>query len=165
LAGHEPVELAAPPLQLKIRSGTLGPRIEPAEAALRRGHTIELMNATDARHVVSMPAEDAVHGLDPGAVVQISLAQPGPHRIYLLDVASAESLVFAAPGRFTVPRPTGEYALADLAPGAARVHVWHPRFPPSSSAVELRADTITPLDLVLGVGLGGPRTDSTGAGR
>ena len=64
----------------------------------------------------------------------------------------AQSVVFAAPGPFTVPRPTGEYALMDVPPGPARVHVWHPRFPPTHAEVDLAPDTVTALTQVTSIG-------------
>lgn len=148
----EPLESGPPPQKLVIREGAVSPRFEPAEMALRFGVALEVVNATNAPHVVSVPDEGAVHALEPGHRVSIELARPGAQHLYLLDVAGAESLVFAAPGPFTVPRSTGEYALGDLTPGDASVRVWHPRFPPTAVTVSLQPDIVTPLDLVLGVG-------------
>jgi len=145
-------EGSAPPLEIVIRDATVGARLDPSEAAIPLGGRIRVSNASSTSHVLSAPSGGTVQTLAPGEARTLQVEQPGPHRLFLLDDAAAKSLVFASPGPFAVTRTSGEYELVGLAPGTARVRVWHPRFPPVHARVDLLPDVIADLDLVLGVG-------------
>ena len=72
----------------------------------------------------------------------------------------AEARVFAAPGPFQVVSSAGRFALADLDPATARLHAWHPRFPPATDPVSLAAGTATRVDLELRVERAGVADDA-----
>lgn len=146
---------AAPPAgsetRIAIRDGATGVRFEPAHAALAAGGTITIVNESQRPHLVSVPAAGLVQPLATGESLPIRDAAAGEWSSFLLDVPGEEVRVFAAPGPFQVVSTSGRYAVGDLTPGAARLHVWHPRFPPVSRAVSLAADAPTRIDLELGV--------------
>lgn len=138
--------------RLSIRDGRLGPRIGPTEAAGSVGSAIRISNASRAAHIVSVPSLGFVGEVPSRAVLEVGLDSPGPHRLFLLDAPDAQGLVFAAPGPFAVVSSTGRFELDDLEPGAHRLHVWHPRLPPTATAVELAPGVVTHAELTLGVG-------------
>jgi hypothetical protein len=154
--GFAVVWVEAPPprgsaAQVAIRDVVTGVRFEPVHAALAAGGTITIVNESSRPHLLSVPAAGLVRPLASGDSVPIANAAAGAWSLFLLDLPGAEARVFAAPGPFQVVSTSGRYALGDLAPGAARVHVWHPRFAPASRAVSLAADAPTRVDLELGV--------------
>jgi hypothetical protein len=145
---------AAPgaPVRLAIRDGALGPRLEPAHAALSAGGALEVANETGAARLVSCPAASLVRRLEPGASLAIPVAAPGEWPVYLLDAPGEPARVFAAPGRWAVASDAGRFELADLAPGRHRLVAWHPRFPPAAATVELASGSAVRVDLELQVG-------------
>ena len=137
--------------RVAIRSGVAGAVFDPPHAALGAGGAIEVANESGEAHVLSCPAAKLVRRLAPGESVEIAAATAGEWSIFLLDAPSAEARLFAAPGPFAVTSSAGRFSLPDLAPGAARLHAWHPRFPPATAAVELGAGASTRVDLELRV--------------
>lgn len=158
VAGTTAAAAAASPLRLAIRSGAVGPRIEPAHAALSAGGAIEVVNETAEPHVVSCPAAQIVRRLEPGGSVAIEADAPGEWPVFLLDAPPEQALVFAAPGAWAVTGETGRFEFADLAPGRHRLAAWHHRFPPASLEVEVPAGQVVRVDLELRVGAPAPET-------
>lgn len=151
---------AGAPLRLAIRNGALGPRLEPAHAALSAGGALEVANETADARLVSCPAAGLVRRLEPGASLAIPVPAQGEWPVYLLDAAGEPARVFAAPGRWAVASDAGRFELADLAPGRHRLVAWHPRFPPAATTVELASGSAVRVDLELQVGAG---TEAAGA--
>lgn len=144
--------------RLTIRANEFETRLEPAWAALASGGTVTLVNASPEAHTVSCPSLGLVQRLAPGDELALRVAEVGAHGLFLLDQPQIEGGVFAAPGPFAVPTQTGRFELRDVAPGAARVHAWHPRFPPVERSVDVAADQTLRIDLEMGVGRGGDPT-------
>jgi hypothetical protein len=86
---------------VSIRSSVVSSRLEPERVAVGVGGVLRVANASDRPHVVSLPGFDVVTSLAPGEQLEVSLASPGAHSVFLLD-DDAESVVFAAPGPFAV---------------------------------------------------------------
>jgi len=155
---------AGAPVRLAIRSGALGPRLEPAHAALAAGGALEVANETGDARLVSCPAAGLVRRLEPGASLSIPVAGPGEWPVYLLDTPGEPARVFAAPGRWAVASAAGRFELADLPPGRHRLVAWHPRFPPAAATVELAADRALRVDFELQVGAdAGAAVEAAGA--
>lgn len=147
-------EGAAPPAgeaKLAIRDGVADAEFDPPHAALGAGGAIHVKNESAVEHVLSCPTGRLVRRLAPGESVSIATDAAGEWSLFLLDAPSAAALAFAAPGPFAVTSNAGRFALSDLAPGTARLHAWHPRFPPSSTSVDLGAGASTRVDLELRV--------------
>lgn len=142
----------APPVALEIRQRATGARIEPRHAAVRVGAPIEITNRSARTQIVSLPGDATVRKIEPDTTARIALASAGPHRVFLLEDASEATTVFAAPGPFSTTSSNGDFALTDLEPGATRLQVWHPRFPPASADVVLEPDTTLSVDIEIGVG-------------
>jgi len=145
---------AAPPAgdaRIAIRDGVTVVELDPPHAALGAGASIRVTNQSAERHVLSCPTGRLVRPLAPGESVEIAADAAGEWSLFLLDAPSAAARVFAAPGPFAVTSSAGRFALSDLAPGPARLHAWHPRFPPASTLVELGAGASTRVDLELRV--------------
>jgi hypothetical protein len=151
----------AGPVRLAVRPGRLGPRLEPAHAALGAGGTLEVANETADMRMVSCPAAGLVRRLAPGETLAIPAPTPGEWPVYLLDAPGEPARVFAAPGPFAVTSDAGRFELADLPPGRHRILSWHPRFPPAAATVELVAGRAERVDLELRVGA----TDEDGNAR
>lgn len=152
------VEEAEPPagrVDLVVRASRLGTRLEPALAAVGAAGRVAVSNETEVAHVLSYPAAGAVQKLQPGERVEFSLPEPGEQGLFLLDVPDSGATLFAAPGAFSVVSAVGHYELRGLAPGRRALHVWHPRFPPAVTEVDLPADTSVQVDLEIGVGRDG----------
>jgi hypothetical protein len=139
------------PVRLAVRSGPLGPRLEPAHAALAAGGSLEIGNESGEARLVSCPAAGLVRRLEPGASLAILVSNPGEWPVYLLDAPGEPARVFAAPGRWAVASEAGRFELADLAPGRHRLVAWHPRFPPAAATVELASGRAQRVDLELRV--------------
>jgi hypothetical protein len=101
--------------------------------------------------VISLPELGVVTTLAPDDRLEVPVERPGALALHLLDHPGVSARLFVASGPFGRVSGDGRYAIADLAPGRHRVHVWHPRLPPASRTVELRADTVERLDWALGV--------------
>jgi hypothetical protein len=141
------------PLALAIRSGVGGVRLEPAHAVLARGGEIQVANETDAEHAISCPETGLLRSLAPGESIALRAENAGELSLFVPDAPNAAARVFAAPGPFAAVSDAGRYALLDLAPGAHRLHAWHPRFPPAARSIELAPGVVARVDLELGVGL------------
>ncbi len=140
--------------RLAIRANEFETRLEPAWAALSAGGTLDVTNLTRETHTVSCPSLGVVKKLAPGEQLSVRVPESGSHPLFLLDRPQIEGGVFAAGGPFSVLTTSGRYELRDLAPGTARLHVWHPRLPPVERRVEVLADQVQEIDLEMGVGHG-----------
>ena len=141
-------------LALSIVDARAGLRVEPELAAVGSAGRIVLHNETDEAHVVSYPAADLVRRVEPGERLELAVPHKGEQAVFLLDGPAIRSIVFAAPGPYTVVAASGRYVLPDLLPGAHTLRVWHPRFPPASRDVMLLDGESLELDLEIGVGRG-----------
>jgi len=137
-----------------IRTNEFETRLEPAWVALASGGTLTLLNASPEAHTVSCPSLGVVQRLTAGESLELRVADSGAHALFLLDQPQVEGGVFAAPGPFAVLTRTGRFELRDVAPGPARLHAWHPRFPPVARDIDVVADETTRIDLEMGVGRG-----------
>ncbi len=137
---------------LAIRDGATHAVFDPQHAALGAGGEISIANQSAEPHLVSCPGAGMVKRLAPGESIAIAVATPGEWPLYLLDVAGEQARVFAAPGPYHVVSASGRFELADLEPGRAHLHAWHPRFPPASTWVDLVAGASQRVDLQLRVG-------------
>lgn len=158
----------APPsgdrVRIEIRSGAIGPGLQPDRAAVALGGTIEVANASEQTHLVSAPSARVVRRLGPGEVVEIRAASPGQQELFLLDRGDASAVLFASPGPYTVVSTSGSFQLPDLDPGRHTLRVWHPRFPPAERAVELAPARATRVDFELSVdSLHGPEGEEAPA--
>lgn len=162
-------DASADPVTLRIEDGPLRPTLMPRIAVQRLGAVVRVENRSARRHTVSSPQHGLVTAIDPGAQLEIELspsrsdatgadARGSELGIYLLDVPSAGSRVFVAPGPFSLVSRSGRYELLDLEPGPVEVRAWHPRFPPLAKEAELHRGSATRLDLEMGVSVdgGGP---------
>lgn len=154
--GFAVVWVDAPPpggstTRIAIRDGATGVRFEPPHAALAAGGRITIVNESGRPHLLSVPAAGLVRPLATGDALPIANVAAGEWALFLLDVPGEEARVFAAPGPFQVVSTSGRFALGDLAPGSARLHAWHPRFPPAMRTVSLAAGAPTRVDLELRV--------------
>jgi hypothetical protein len=139
---------------LEIRASKLQVGLDPRHAAVGRGGTLVVRNATAASHVLSCPAAHVLRRIEPGAAAEIPLPQAGEQPVFLLDAAGSPgsaATVFVSPGPFAVTSERGRFELADLDPGRVQLHAWHPRFPPSSRWLTVAPDATTRIDLELGV--------------
>lgn len=141
-------------VRVTIRANEFETRLEPPWVALAAGGTLELHNTSSETHTVSCPSQGVVRRLAPGDSLELRITDAGAHALFLLDRPQVEGGVFAAPGPFAVLTRTGQFELRDLAPGPARLHAWHPRFPPVELGVEIVADETRRVDLEMGVGRG-----------
>jgi hypothetical protein len=140
--------------RLAIRSNEFETRLEPAWAAVGAGGTLDLVNITREVHTVSCPSLGIVRRLEPGQALVVKVPDAGAHPLFLLDRPQIEGGVYAAKGPFAVLTNSGKFELHDLAPGPARLHAWHPRFPPVERGVEVVADQTQRIDIEMGVGRG-----------
>ncbi len=140
--------------RLAIRANEFETRLEPAWAAVAAGGTLDLTNLTREDHTVSCPSLGIVRKLEPGQLLTVRVPETGSHPLFLLDRPQIEGGVFAAGGPFSVLTISGHYELRDVAPGAARLHVWHPRLPPVERRVDVVAGQVQEIDLEMGVGHG-----------
>lgn len=137
-----------------IRASEFETRLEPAWVAVSAGGTLNLLNTTREAHTVSCPSLGVVRRLAPGDALELPVADAGAHALFLLDRPQVEGGIFAAPGPFAVLSSSGHFELRDLPPGPARLHAWHPRFPPVERGVDVVADETARVDLEMGVGRG-----------
>jgi len=141
--------------RVTIRASEFETRLEPTWVAVSSGGSLELVNSTAEAHTVSLPSLGAVRRLAPGDSLELRVPEAGAHALFLLDRPQIEGGVFAAPGPFAVISSTGQYELRDLAPGPAKLHAWHPRFPPVERGVDVVVGETVRVDLEMGVGRGG----------
>jgi hypothetical protein len=136
---------------LAIRSSRVGARIEPDRAAVGAAGRISVRNATSEAHVLSYPAGRLVQRLAPEEEVEIAVAAAGEQALFVLDEPNSQATIFAAPGPFSVVSAAGRYVLDGLSPGRGELHVWHPRFPPAATEVELPEGDRVHVDFELSV--------------
>ncbi len=151
LDGGDPPNVSG---RVLIRASEFETRLEPEWVAVSAGGTLNLLNTTRETHTVSCPSLGVVRRLAPGDALELPVSDAGAHALFLLDRPQVEGGVFAAPGPFAVLTRTGHFELRDLSPGPARLHAWHPRFPPVERGVAVVADETLRVDLELGVGRG-----------
>ena len=137
--------------ELAIRTTGVRTRLDPAHAAVGVGGHITVRNDSAAPHVLSAPGIGMLQRLDPGQQVEIPASQAGEQPLYLLDVPRSESVVFVAPGPFTVVAEDGRFQLNGLSPGDHQLKAWHPRFPPAQASLRISDGSIAHLDLDMGV--------------
>jgi len=137
--------------ELSIRETQLGARLEPERAVIGSGGALEIANRSDAAHIVSSPELGLARRLAPGERISLTPAGPGALHVHLPGNETGEAIVFAAPGPFALVGDDGRWQLTGLEPGLARLHVWHPRFPPLAREIEIRAGSAERVDLSLGV--------------
>lgn len=140
------------PVVVSIQKSGVGPRFLPRHAVARVGGTIRVRNIGEDTRVLSCPAAGLIRSLEPGESFDFALAKSQAYELFLLDVPSAVSTVFAAPGRFARVSDSGRFELVHLSPGTTRIAAWHPRFPPVSRLIDLKAGEAFRIDLNLGVG-------------
>ena len=145
---------AAGEARLTIRQGAVETKLEPAHLALAAGGSVRVTNTSDAARLLSCREVGLVRSLAPGEVATIPLPRAGAYAFFLLDVPTATSTVFAAPGAFSVVSDSGRFELANVAPGRRHLHAWHPRLPPASRWVDLAPGQVQRLDFEVGVGRG-----------
>jgi len=150
LEGEPP---GAPPLELAVRAGLAGLRLDPARGALAAGGEVRVVNRSGDPQVVTCPAAQVVRRLAPDEAFAFRVERAGGLELFVLGAQEGAARLFAAPGPFALADADGRYALLDVAPGPARLHAWHPRFPPADRPVELVAGRVERADLELGVGL------------
>jgi plastocyanin len=151
LDGETPAAARAP-TRVTIRENEFDVRLEPAWAAASAGGTLSLQNATSGTHTVSCPSLGRLDKVAPGETLEITLAEAGAHALFLLDRPQVEGGIFVAPGPYAVLGRSGRFELRDVAPGRARLHAFHPRFPPVALPVEVVPDQAVRVDLEMGVG-------------
>jgi plastocyanin len=140
------------PARVTIRENEFDVRLEPAWVAASAGATLALQNATAEAHTVSCPSLGRVEKIAPGETLQFELGEPGAHALFLLDRPQVEGGIFVAPGPYAVLGRSGRFELRDVAPGRARLHAFHPRFPPVALPVEVVPDQSVRVDVLMGVG-------------
>jgi len=136
--------------RFSIRSG-VRTRLEPRSLAVGIGSAIEVTNASDRSHTLSCPAARLIRTLAPGETVEIYVTEPGEVPLFLLDMPGAKALAFVAPGPHAVITESGRFSLENVAPGQRTFHAWHPRFPPASRTLDLAPNSITRVDIQMGV--------------
>jgi hypothetical protein len=150
------VDTPSPPshskLSLSIQEGPIRPRLEPSRAAFAAGGTVRVENQSQTSRVISCPAAGLLQALPVGEFAEFRLTDPGEYEVFLLDTPGSSSMLFAAPGPFVVVPDSGRFALVDLPPGPGQLHTWHPRFPPTSHAIDLAVGELLRVDLEIGVG-------------
>jgi hypothetical protein len=138
--------------RVTIRANDFETRLEPPWTALAAGQTLELLNASPEAHTVSCPSLGIVQRVAPGESLKVPVPDAGGHALFLLDRPQVEGGVFAASGPFAVLTRSGRFELRDLAPGPAKLHAWHPRFPPVARSIDVVPDEALRVDLEMGVG-------------
>ena len=143
--------------RLAVRSSALGPRFDPPQASVGASGSFTLSNESGRPYAISCPSMNLLRRLEPGATEEIARPPVGAHACYLLDAPETKSILFVSPGPFAVVSGGGDWSLRNVEPGPVSVVAWHPRFPPSERAVEVKPDAILRLDFEL-------RVDAPGQG-
>jgi len=138
-------------VELVLREGATGPRLEPGFSAVGAGGTIAIRNDTGEPQVVSAREDGRLESLAPGGTTTFAATEAGEHRFSLLSEAAEDARVFVAPGPFAVVTESGRFELTGVAPGRQRLVAWHPRFPSTTHWVELAAGETRRLDIEIGV--------------
>jgi hypothetical protein len=138
-------------LAILKRSATGEPRFGAAGIALGAGGKLRIRNEDDAPHIMSWPEAGLIQRVAAGDEVQVPATTSGPGRLFALDLPSAETAVFVAPGPFSVAAEDGRWELRDLPPGETSVAVWHPRFPGTTRQVQVVAGNVRREDFELRV--------------
>ena len=145
-------ERAQAPTHVTIRENEFDVRLEPAWAAAPAGGKLALQNATAETHTVSCPSLGRVEHVAPGQTLELALDEAGAHALFLLDRPQVEGGVFVAPGPYAVLGRNGRFELRDVEPGQARLHAFHPRFPPVAMPVNVVPGQTVRVDVEMGVG-------------
>jgi hypothetical protein len=140
---------------LSIRSTALGDRIEPEHAVVGAAGRLELVNRSGAEQIVSCPELQLVRRLAPSQSAELGPLVPGALHLHLLAPEPSTATVFASPGPFALVGGDARWSLSGLPPGRTTLRAWHPRFPPLSREIEVRAGSAQRVDLALGVGAPG----------
>lgn len=140
-------------LELTVRRGLSGVRLEPAHGALGAGGEIAVTNRTREAHAVSCPDAGLLRSLAPGETLRFAAPASGALALFVPDAPDARADVFVSPGAFATLDAAGRYELLGVEPGTHVLRTWHPRFPPTERPVELSAGRLLRLDLEIGVGL------------
>lgn len=139
--------------RLVLRNTPVRLRLEPENSAMTLGGSLIVTNETPERHVFSDPAAGWVRELAAGESARLTPPVAGAHSIFVLDAPELKSRVFVAPGRHALVSGRGRFELKGLSPGATKVHVWHPRLPPTERIIRLEPDVRHRLDVAIGVGV------------
>jgi hypothetical protein len=147
---------AAAPTEHSVRvvDGRVRTHLEPAFLAVRTGDKLTVENQSKSPRLLSSPIAGLLRRLAPGQTLTVELPEPGEYELFVLDGVGASSVIFVAPGPMAVANESGRYAIEDAAPGRHALHTWHPRFPPSSTWVDLAPGEARRVDIQLGVGRG-----------
>jgi hypothetical protein len=137
---------------LSLASTRGGLRFVPEAAAVPVGGVVSVRNDDAAPHVISSRSADLLWSLPPGESIDLPAGEAGEWSFHALDADAATAVVFVAPGPFATVARSGRWELRDLPPGACTLRAWHPRFPAVAHPVEVRADTVTRVDVTLGAG-------------
>lgn len=140
-------------LRVAIRPAAGGVELAPADGVVSAGGEIVVENRDGRPRVVTVPAAGVLRALAPGEALTVPAGETGLLEIFVPDAPAAAARVFVAPGPFATVRESGRFELLELAPGAHQLRTWHPRFPPTTLAVDLTPGEVRRIDLEVGVGL------------
>ena len=132
---------------LTIRETPTGPRIEPSHGAFAAGGTIDIVNHSGAKQIISIPELGELRPLDPGARWERSVEASGELSLHLLGKSPAHAQLFVSPGPFSICAPDGRWTLANQEPGPARLRSWNVRYPPAMRDVEILPGSVLEIPL------------------
>ncbi len=138
--------------RITIEPTLLGQRLEPPHLAVPAGGTLVVRNADAVAHTISCPPANLIRRLAPGEELALPAGPGGTLSFFLLDRPGMQTLVFVAPGPFTVASEDGQWELRDVPSGRWTIHAWHPRFPASEQPIEVGGGTARHMHLEIGVG-------------
>jgi hypothetical protein len=136
--------------RVTIEPTNLGPAFTPPYTAVGDHSVIVVENRDRSAHTLASAELGLLHRVAPGAELEIRVG-PGAAHIHLLDVPSAEALVYGSPGPYAVVSTEGRWELRDLRPGTRMIHAWHPRFPATVCQVTVGTGEVRQVDLEIGV--------------
>ncbi|MEZ4330447.1 MAG: carboxypeptidase-like regulatory domain-containing protein [Myxococcota bacterium] len=144
------------PVELVIRDGGGGPRLDPPFASTSPVAGLRVRNASATDQIVSIPEADRIARLAPGESRTIDTLQPGELAVHLLGIHDARppqpTHVWVTEGATAIADRSGRYELRGLAPGPHTLRAWHPRLPPSPAhRLELERDSVVRHDLEIGL--------------
>jgi hypothetical protein len=127
-------------------------RFSPAHEALGPGETLDIVNRTAARQILSAPDASWLRELAPGERAELPYPHSGELTLYALRVTADPAQVWFAPGAYAVADAAGRYELNGLPPGPEQLQAWHPRLPPSAPLrVDVAAGRAIRQDIRIGV--------------
>ena len=132
---------------LTIRETPTGPRIEPSHGALAAGGSIDIVNYSGEKQILSIPELGELRPLDPGARWQRPVDDAGEITLHLLGNSPAHAQLFVSPGPFSICAPDGRWTLANQEPGPARLRTWNVRYPPATQEVEILPGSVLEVPL------------------